>query len=204
MNKKYTLILSISFFVIVSTSYFLEKWLGFLLMPITIILFLLFGILAINLVVLFIQLILHKFKDREKLKTAITSLLILIAVFFFPFGLIDFEQLEGEDYIIAQREGSANCTTTLKVKENNEFVLKHICFGSEEERGTYTIKGDTIFLVFDKTYKKAFVVMELKRENYENKLGELDYFQEMNDTIPLILTIHKYNKIPSNIVDKII
>jgi hypothetical protein len=202
MNKKYTLILSISFFVLVSTSYFWEKWLGFLLIPITIILFLLFWVLVINLIVLFFQLIRHKFRDKDKLKGAIASLIILIAVFLFPYGLIDFEQFEGKDYIVAQREGSANCTTTLKIKENNQFVLKHICFGYEEEKGTYKMKGDTIFLVFDKTLEKAFVVMSLKRENYENKLGELDYFRGGNYTNPLILTIHKYNKIPLNIPDK--
>lgn len=70
---------------------------------------------------------------------------VLAAAFFKPAGLIDFEQFEDADILIAQREGVANCMTIFKLKENNKFTEKNICFGLTEIKGDYKLKNDTIY-----------------------------------------------------------
>ena len=64
-----------------------------------------------------------------------------------PGGIINFNKSEGEDLFIAQREGTANCATTFKLKQNNKFVERKVCFGVNEIRGNYEIKNDTIFFL---------------------------------------------------------
>lgn len=47
--------------------------------------------------------------------------------------------------LVAQREGSANCTTTFKLKDDFTFREKNICFGITEVKGIYRISNDTIY-----------------------------------------------------------
>ena len=58
---------------------------------------------------------------------------------------MDFDKLEGADILIATREGSGNCTTTLKLKKNYDFRQRDVCFGVSEVKGTYRISNDTIY-----------------------------------------------------------
>ncbi|WP_146201758.1 hypothetical protein [Sediminitomix flava] len=66
-------------------------------------------------------------------------------IFLKPRGIINFDRFEGEDLFIAQREGALNCMTTFKLKPNNKFKERSVCFGISEVRGNYEIKNDTIF-----------------------------------------------------------
>jgi hypothetical protein len=60
-------------------------------------------------------------------------------------GLVDFDKLEGDELLVAEREGSANCMTVLKLKDDLSFRERNVCFGVTETTGTFHIQNDTIF-----------------------------------------------------------
>ena len=66
-------------------------------------------------------------------------------IFIKPNGIINFDKLEAENLFIAQREGAANCMITFKLKPNNKFKERSVCFGISEIRGNYEIRNHTIF-----------------------------------------------------------
>ncbi len=91
------------------------------------------------------------------------SCLVLIMVK--PEGLINFENLlEGEDRFFAQAEGAANCTTTLKLKDNKKFIYESICFGIKRIKGGYTIINDTVYFNSRKTFQYTYGIID-KKEN---------------------------------------
>lgn len=87
----------------------------------------------------------EKFKDRERLATITILTIVLVVTYFKPLGLIDFDKLQGDDILVAKQEGAANCMTIFRLKKNNKFREKNICFGSVETTGNYKIQNDTIF-----------------------------------------------------------
>lgn len=80
--------------------------------------------------------------------------LCLLLIIIKPNGLIDFDQFEGTDRIVAQAEGAANCTSRLKLKTNEKYILESICFGIEKSKGEYKIIKDTIY--FKRTTRNSF------------------------------------------------
>lgn len=87
------------------------------------------------------------FKSRQRNIVVAFLVAVLIITLFRPAGFINFDKLAGEDILIAQREGAANCTTTLKLKKNHTFIETNICFGLEEIKGKYVVRNDTIFFI---------------------------------------------------------
>ena len=61
-----------------------------------------------------------------------------------PMGLIDWEKYESENLLVADREGTANCRTILKIKADNKFKYISRCFGVDFHLGTYKFKNDTL------------------------------------------------------------
>ena len=106
-----------------------------------------------------------------------------------PFGLINFDKIEGKDLLVAQREGAANCMTTLKLKENRNFVERSVCFGVDKTNGTYDLKNDTIWfsnISRGNEFYKFGVIVEL-----ENEREEIVLYHHVNDTMPLNLFVNK-------------
>ena len=87
----------------------------------------------------------EKFSNQDRNWTIGTMAICLGLIFFKPNGIGNFDSLEGENLFVAQREGSANCMTTFKLKPNNKFKERNVCFGVSEARGNYEIRNDTIF-----------------------------------------------------------
>ncbi|WP_197070488.1 hypothetical protein [Hymenobacter sp. DG25B] len=104
-----------------------------------------------------------------------------------PYGFIDFDKLAGVDLLIAEREGSGGCGTSIKFKDNFKFSQRNVCFGVEEIRGTYKLKNDTIFFNNEKHLKFGLV----KPSSYEKDLKSLYLFTEANDTTGFELEITK-------------
>lgn len=137
----------------------------------------------------------EKFIDRQRLFIITLMTIVLLLTFLFPGGLVNFDQFEGTNLLIAQREGVANCMTTLKLKENNKFIQEGVCFGKTEITGVYRIKEDTIF--FDKIsygrdakeFYKYAVIKNHKKSNDGYK-GYLELFQTITDTtgVPLLIS----------------
>ena len=111
-------------------------------------------------------------------------LIVLTLTFIKPFGMIDFEKFESKTILIAEREGVAGCSMTLKLKENKKFIAKSICFGMTKTIGCYEIKNDTIYFYDiklgrnDKEFYK-FAVLKPSKINHFSLLC----LKSKNDTI---------------------
>ena len=121
---------------------------------------------------------------------------MLALVFINPFGVVDFDTLEADTIMIAEREGSANCMTTLKLKDDFTFRERNICFGVTEILGKYHLQNDTIY--FDTVnvgrneseFYKFAVISQTKSVN-DKFLGKLVRYKSVNDTIEHELWITK-------------
>ena len=123
-------------------------------------------------------------------------MIILLLTFLKPNGLVDFEKFESENILIAQREGAANCMTTLKLKKNNKFTEKTVCFGMSEINGDYKYRNDTIFfenvnlnMEENEFYKYAVIRPSKLFKNY--KQLAIARFKNTKDTIGNELFIMK-------------
>ena len=137
-----------------------------------------------------------KFADKQRNYLIAGMTIVLILTYFFPSGLIDFDKLEGDNLLVAQRKGVANCMTTLKLKDNNKFIQQSVCFGLTEITGTYEVKGDTI--TFDNiSYGRGsnefykYAVVKNSKNNSDGYKGYLDLFKTQTDTIGIPLLIVK-------------
>lgn len=115
-------------------------------------------------------------------------------------GIFGFGNRGPKDLLIAEREGAANCYTTLKLKADNKFIEESVCFGMSEIRGTYSRKGDSIFfsnieLGRGESEYYQFAVISSEFQN-EKILGELKRFKNYSDTLPhdLFITKNEFKK----------
>ena len=102
-----------------------------------------------------------------------------------PMGLINWEKYESKNLLVADREGTANCRTILKIKADNKFKYISRCFGVDFHFGTYKFKNDTLHFqlkrdlgYMDKSSYATLVKSEkdstkysrlILHENYESK-----------------------------------
>jgi len=195
--KKYRILtIALIFFLIINTQYFWESKLGIYAIPLALILFITFVGFGI---ILFYELYLvlrEKFRNKTKFISIGGVSIVFILSFFYPFGVINFQKFEVKDLLIAEREGSANCLTILKLKANNKFVENSFCFGMIEVRGEYSIKGDSIFFSKVKSGRGKdeyyqFAVIERSEFQNDKTLTELKQFKNYNDTLPQFLFITK-------------
>ena len=138
----------------------------------------------------------EKLKNRNRLFLIGAMTGVLGLAFLFPGGLINFDKFERNSIFIAQREGAANCMTTLKLRDDKTFIERNVCFGVTETTGTYRLKDDTIY--FEKVslgrhesefYKFAAIK---KRETKSGKyLGDLVRYKDYSDTTGNALWIIK-------------
>jgi len=129
------IITTIVFFLIVNLNYFWKAKLGILASLAFIVLVIVFYFLGIILIFQIIKGFKEKFLNKQRNWTIGIMTIGLGLIFLKPNGIINFDQLEGEDLLIAQREGAANCMTTFKIKPDNKFKEISVCFGVSEVRG---------------------------------------------------------------------
>lgn len=196
LKDKKLILTAIAFLLVLNTSYYWQGKLGFWALLVFLILFVVFVVLGILVVVEIYNALIEKFKDKNKVLKIGIVLPILLLTFFYPFGLIDFEKFEGNVILIAQREGVANCMTTLKLKDNNKFKEKSVCFGINEIKGNYNFKNDTIFFengnlpIENDDYFK-FAIIRPSKLFRDNKHLALVRFKSIQDTIGDELYIEK-------------
>lgn len=187
MKNKGLLITAVIFFVTVNTTYYWEGKLGLYAFPAFLILVAIFLGLGIALIRQICFLVIEKFADPKRLINIGVLAIVLALTFLRPFGLIDFDKLEGDDVLVAEREGAANCMTTLKLKDDFTFSERSVCFGISETKGNYRLQNDTIY--FDNVsigrHESGFyefaVINPSKREN-SKILGDLVRYKEVTDT----------------------
>ena len=195
MKRNKLLLATLFFFLLVNTGHFWEWRYGFLwlvLFIITIIGYIFFPVALLIQIYLIVK---EKFKNRRRVILVAVLAIVLMLTYWKPTGLINFEQWEGKDLLVAEREGSANCFTKLKLKANNTFIERSICFGIGKISGSYQIKNDTIF--FSNTHiegdGKYYQFAVIKKSESQNKkiIGELVLYNEIADTNPHRLWIIK-------------
>jgi len=195
-NFKVLLVITLIFFLLVNSIYFWEGQLGLLAFPALIVL----AIVYIGLVVSLFRHLYYSIKERFENRARIIILSVLTVVIastlIKPKGIIDFDNLTGNDILIASNEGGGNCSTTIKLKENNKFRVRIVCFGVHEIRGTYKIENDTIF--FHHTESEAsekyfYKYAVLKQSKYKNKIRVIEFIKvtEAMDTIRSEFSIRK-------------
>jgi amino acid transporter len=192
MKNKALLIITVIFFLLVQSRYYLEDLFTtdrfpFMEMVSVFVLFLVFIILVMSFLFQVEKAFKEKFNNRSRLYLITFMLFALGVTVWRPFGLVDFEKFEGKDVFVANAEGAANCNSILKLKDN-------------KIKGTYSITGDTIkFVGFDRKEhhpKLRFaIVRPTKFLNSKVKSDVLMHFDD-NDTAkrPLLVTMNKIIK----------
>ena len=118
----------------VNTTYYWEGKLGLFAFPAFLILAVIYLGLGVVLIRQIYFLVKEKFTDKTRLINIGLLAIVLTLTFLRPFGLIDFDKLEGDNILIAEREGAANCMTTLKLKDNFTFSERSVCWCDGNQR----------------------------------------------------------------------
>ena len=186
MKNKGLIITTLIFFLIVNTNYFWEAKLGVLAFPAFIFLALVFIILSFLLLRQLIIGVKEKFTNKSRVVAIGIMTIILILTFIKPNGLINFDKFNGTDLLIAQREGAANCMTTIKLKENMTFRERSVCFGVTEIKGTYELRNDTIFfknIEYGRNENEFYEFAVIKPSKINADKFDFVRFKNRNDTI---------------------
>lgn len=196
MRHKGLIISTVIFFLIINTSYFWQPVIGILAVPSLLLLIGVYLVLTVLLIGQLLFSISEKFTDKQRLLVIILLATVLSLTILNPNGLINFDKLEGKDLLIAQREGSANCMITFKLKENNKFLERSVCFGVTEVRGDYSLKGDTIIFSNVELGRHVseyyqFAIIKQASDRYPDRLGDLIRYKDQTDTIGQELWIIK-------------
>jgi hypothetical protein len=198
VKNKELIITTLVFFLLVNTSYYWEGKLGHGAFPVFMILILVFIGLAIALLRQLVFALLEKFSSRQRIFTMGFMASVLAVTFLKPAGLINFDKFEGEDILVASREGAANCMTVFKLKDNKKFSEVTHCFGVSQYNGYYTLKNDTIF--FEKIEKgrdakEFYRFAVIKPSKFNANRFDLVRFKNLEDTAGHRLWIWK-NDLP--------
>ncbi|TKG95109.1 hypothetical protein EYV94_10365 [Puteibacter caeruleilacunae] len=196
MKQKRLIILAILFSLTINTTYFWEGQLGFFAIVALGLLAIVFCILAIALIVQLVIGVRERFKQRIRIYNIVIISVVLALAIKKPNGVINFGRLSGKDLLIAQREGAANCMTTFKLKENNKFIERHICFGVMDISGKYKMINDTIYFTNVSSHRHAknyykFAVIKPSRFNSSKKDYDLVMYHNASDSIGTELWIIK-------------
>lgn len=198
MLKTKPVFISAILFGTINTSYFWENWIGFWLFPAVLCLAILYLALIVILISKIPALLKSKFRNKEQLTICFIILTTLILVFTFPNGIIDFQRFEAKNMLTARREGVAGCAMYLTLKENQEFTERESCFGIQERKGKYKIKGDTIIFSFYNTRvqnaSKSIGIIHFRNKS-EYARNSFQYYRQSTDSIPMYFEITK-NDLP--------
>lgn len=209
MKNKGLLITTIIFFLTVNTTYYWEGKLGLFAFPAFLILTVIYLGLGVELIRQVYFLVKEKLTDKTRLINIGLLTIVLTLTFLRPFGLIDFDKLEGENVLVAEREGVANCMTTLKLKDDFTFSERSVCFGVTEIKGNYHLQNDTIY--FDNVsagrhenefYK--FAIIKPSKFNKDGKHFDLTRYKNFTDTVghELWITNNDLNKLKDKKPDR--
>jgi Cbb3-type cytochrome oxidase, cytochrome c subunit len=197
MKRKIFIIAIIILFLIMNTSYFWEKEVGVLLIPILLVLAVCFLVLIIKFFFELNTARKEKFRNKARVYVLLLLFIVLTTSILFPQGLINFDKLEGKDLLVAYREGAASCTTTLKLKDNNKFKITSICFGIEERSGKYELRNDTLYFK-EQTHRdrnikqyKFGILKGIDSVNHSNleKVEGVTLYVDYGDTIGFSLKV---------------
>jgi hypothetical protein len=192
MKKYFISIYSILLLVIVNTSFFWENLPGIfdlIILGLTFIGFIVLFLVSISQIIKGFK---EKFKNQIRIINICISSIVLVLIYIYPFGFMNFEKIIYDDNLLfAQYEGVANGTVSLKFKKDDIFIEKSVFFGVENNIGKYQIKNDTLFLEFKKSSnfgeEKSFCIED--KQFKDNLL----YFRNLKDSLPLRMKVYEGN-----------
>lgn len=196
MKNKGLFITTIIFFLLVNTTYYWEGKLGLFAIPAFVLLVAVYFGLGIALLRQIYFSVKEKFKQKYRLILIGLLTTVLLLTYFKPLGIIDFDRFEGTDVLIAEREGAANCLTTLKLKDDYTFRERIGCFGVSEIKGTFKVVNDTIYFDniqlgrHEESFYKFAIIKPTKFDN-SKILGDLIRYKDLTDTVGHFLWITK-------------
>lgn len=190
---KFLIISTVVLFLMINTDYYWAGLLGVFEMLLMLVYFVSFLVLAICLLRQLFLIIKERLQNRSRLYVILIMGLLLGLIAIKPFGIVNFEKFEGKDMFVAWREGVANCTTTLKLKENKKFSITSICFGKDKLNGTYSIKNNIIKLNYSSLSGriKQYEFGIYKPDTNKKYRGEILLYTSKKDTMPYTLTVFK-------------
>jgi hypothetical protein len=196
MKQKRLLVATVVFLLIINTCSLWEGQLGGFHLLLSIFLFFYFLVLAGFLVGQLFAAFNEKLKDKRRLYLLAVLVFTLVSTVLYPSGMINFDNWGSPTVLIAQMEGAANCTTTLKLKKDNTFVERVICFGITDSKGRYHLKGDTIFFHSVESGRNngnfyKYAVLKRPEVKSKNNLGDLECYERLTDSIGLPMMIIK-------------
>ena len=200
MKYKALLIAAISFFIVINSIYLLHDKLGLLIMPILMILFLAYCGLGLEFILQLYFAKQEQFSDKYRLFVIGVLGVVLIITYYYPLGLFRPKQSDEHDLLLAEREGAANCMTTLRLKDDFSFIERNVCFGVTELKGNYRLQHDTIYFKYlepaqtnDTPYEFA-TIRPLESSNSQYKFILIRY-KNQQDSVGHELGV-KINKLP--------
>lgn len=182
--------------MIVNTTYYWEGWLGIFAFPAFMLLALAYLALSLLLIRQIYLLIKERYTIKRRFWVVGIMIIVLALTFFKPFGLINFESFEGGDLLVAEREGAANCMTTLKLKDDFTFKVRNVCFGVTEISGNFHLQNDTIYFDYvnlgrhENEFYRFAVIRPSKFSNSKIS-ADLIRYKDLSDTTGHILWITK-------------
>ena len=196
MKNKGLYITTIIFFLLINTAYYWEGRLGLFAIPAFVLLVAVYFGLAIALLRQIYFSVKEKFKQNHRIILIGLLVTVLLLTYLKPLGIVDFDKFEGTDILIAEREGAANCLTTLKLKDDYTFRERIGCFGVSEIKGTFRVASDTIYFDniqlgrHEEGFYKFAVIKSTKFDN-STKFGDLIRYKDLTDTVGHFLWITK-------------
>jgi hypothetical protein len=159
-----------------------------------------FLVLSVILLSQVLKAIKERFKEMNRVYLIAFMTFVLTTFLLFPNGLINYGIFESESILIAQREGAANCRTTLILDIDNKFIERNVCFGVTVTKGDYRINSDTIYfenVTYGRHENEFYEFAVIKNDKKKGKyLGDLIRYRNHSDTTgtPLWITKNELKK----------
>ena len=178
MVYKKTLILTIVFLALISTSDLWSSNLGIFAMLSLLALGILFVVLFVMLGYHMFQAIRERFINRQRIYLIVIITFTLALSAYEPRGLINYNLLNGEPVLYANRKGAGSSSSNLYLYENGKFRSLYICFGISSVTGEYKIIGDSIVFTSsnDNFYKYAIYNREEQYLQFKKSESDTTFF----------------------------
>ncbi|MGM5630987.1 hypothetical protein O2K51_08800 [Apibacter raozihei] len=201
-SYKLLLLIVILFLLAVNTQYYWEVWIGDYALAVYLILFIGYLSLVVALLYQIYFSVEENFKNKSRLIINLLIAGILIFIYNKPMGIMNYDEWEDENLLIAEAEGIANCMIRVKFKNDQSFVERDICFGVDVMKGSYILRNDTLFLYQNFLFSRSkdyyvFALFKTDNDGDGKSDDKLLLYRSVNDTLPIMLNIRK-NKLLKN------
>ena len=175
---KKTLIMTIIFFVLLSTSDLWSSNLGIYTMFSFGVFVILFVVLLVILGYHLFQAIRERFVNSRRIYLIIVMSVALTISAYEPRGFINYNVIYGEPVLFAGQKGAASSSSNIYLYENGKFRYFMVSFGTKSIIGEYQIIGDSIVFIHseDNFYKYAIYNKEEKYLQFHKNESDTTFF----------------------------